>query len=141
MPTYEIRKYSGGRWMLDSIFDDKDHAVDEAKSLMDRSRTLAAIRVVAVTDDETGFKEWTVYKQSIVDGENEQATQRATQARREVEEARAQRKVVETAAKVVKAVPKKRRSNWPYYAGLGVRLLFVVGVGIGALVMLRRMFL
>ena len=38
MPTYEIRKYTGGRWMLDSIFDDKDDAVDEAKSLMERSR-------------------------------------------------------------------------------------------------------
>jgi hypothetical protein len=140
MPTYEIRKYTGGRWMLDSIFDDKDDAVDEAKSLMERSRSLTAIRVVAVANDETGFKEWTVYKQSIVDGENEQATQRASQVRREVEAARAQRKL--EAAPKQKAAPKKRqRSPWFYYAGMAARVLFVIAVGAGALILLHRQFL
>ncbi len=140
MPTYEIRKYTGGRWMLDSIFDDKDDAVDEAKSLMERSRGLTAIRVVAVANDETGFKEWTVYKQSIVDGENEQATQRASQVRREVEAARAQRK--QDVAPKAKAAPKKqRRSPWLYYAGMAVRVLFVIAVGAGALILLNRQFL
>jgi ferric-dicitrate binding protein FerR (iron transport regulator) len=140
MPTYEIRKYTGGRWMLDSIFDDKDDAVDEAKSLMERSRGLTAIRVVAVANDETGFKEWTVYKQSIVDGENEQATQRASQVRREVEAARAQRKA--EAPPKAKAAPKKRqRSSWRYYAGMAARVLFVIAVGAGALILLHRQFL
>ena len=140
MPTFEIRKYTGGRWMLDSIFDDKDDAVDEAKSLMERSRALTAIRVVAVANDETGFKEWTVYKQSIVDGENEQATQRASQVRREVEAARAQRKA--EAPPKAKAAPKKRqRSSWRYYAGMAVRVLFVIAVGAGALILLHRQFL
>jgi hypothetical protein len=140
MPTYEIRKYTGGRWMLDSIFDDKDDAVDEAKSLMERSRGLTAIRVVAVANDETGFKEWTVYKQSIVDGENEQANQRASQVRREVEVARAQRKL--DVAPKAKAAPRtKRRSGWAYYAGMGARVLFLIAIGIGALILLRRQFL
>lgn len=141
MPTYEIRKYTGGRWMLDSIFDDKDDAVDEAKSLMERSRALTAIRVVAVANDETGFKEWTVYKQSIVDGENEQATQRATQVRREVEAARAQRK--HDAPPKTKVVAKKRprRSPWLYYAGMAARVLFVIAIGAGALIFLHRQFL
>jgi hypothetical protein len=126
--------------MLDSIFDDKDDAVDEAKSLMERSRALTAIRVVAVANDETGFKEWTVYKQSIVDGENEQATQRASQVRREVEAARAQRKI--EAAPKAKAAPKKRqRSPWRYYAGMAARALFVIAIGAGALVLLHRHFL
>jgi hypothetical protein len=113
MPTYEIRKYTGGRWMLDSIFDDKDDAVDEAKSLMERSRGLTAIRVVAVANDETGFKEWTVYKQSIVDGENEQANQRASQVRREVEEARTHRKL-EVAPKAKPGPRRKQRAAWVY---------------------------
>jgi ferric-dicitrate binding protein FerR (iron transport regulator) len=140
MPTYEIRKYTGGRWMLDSIFDDKDDAVDEAKSLMERSRSLTAIRVVAVANDETGFKEWTVYKQSIVDGENEQATQRASQVRREVEAARAQRKL--EAPPNAKAAPKKpQRSPWLYYAGMAARVLFVIALGAGALILLHRQFL
>jgi hypothetical protein len=140
MPTYEIRKYTGGRWMLDSIFDDKDDAVDEAKSLMERSRALTAIRVVAVANDETGFKEWTVYKQSIVDGENEQANQRASQVRREVEAARAQRK--HDGAPKAKPAPKgKQRAAWPYYAGMAARVLFVIAIGIGALILLRYQFL
>jgi hypothetical protein len=137
MPTYEIRKYAGGRWMLDSIFDDKDDAVDEAKSLMERTRALTAIRVVAVTNDETGFKEWTVYKQSIVDNENEQANQRASQVRREVETARAQRKI-EVAPKAKPASRTKRRSGWLYYTGMAA---LVIGIGIGAILLLRRQFL
>jgi hypothetical protein len=140
MPTYEIRKYSGGRWMLDSIFDDKDDAVDEAKSLMERSRGLTAIRVVAVANDETGFKEWTVYKQSIVDGENEQATQRASQVRREVEAARAQRKA-DAPPKAKPAAKKQKRSPWRYYAGMAARVLFVIAIGAGALILLHRQFL
>jgi hypothetical protein len=140
MPTYEIRKYTGGRWMLDSIFDDKDDAVDEAKSLMERSRGLTAIRVVAVANDETGFKEWTVYKQSIVDGENEQATQRASQVRREVEAARAQRKA-DAPPKAKAAAKKPQRSPWLYYAGIAARVLFVIAVGAGALILLHRQFL
>jgi hypothetical protein len=138
MPTFEVRKYSGGRWMLDSIFDDKDDAVDEAKSLMDRSRSLAAIRVVAVTDDETGFREWTVYKQSIVDDENEQATQRASQARREVEAARTRRQ-----AEAAKGATSKSKSgsDWLYFAGLTARFAFVVGIGVAAFALLRRYFL
>ena len=140
MPTYEIRKYSGGRWMLDSIFDDKDDAVDEAKSLMERSRALTAIRVVAVANDETGFKEWTVYKQSIVDGENEQATQRASQVRREVEAARAQRKA-DAAPKAKPAAKKRQRSPWRYYAGMAARALFVIAIGVRPLVLLHRHFL
>lgn len=140
MPTFEIRKYTGGRWMLDSIFDDKDDAVDEAKSLMERSRGLTAIRVVAVANDETGFKEWTVYKQSIVDGENEQATQRASQVRREVEAARAQRKA-DTPPKAKPAPKKPQGSPWLYYAGMAARVLFVIAIGAGALILLHRQFL
>jgi hypothetical protein len=140
MPTYEIRKYTAGRWMLDSIFDDKDDAVDEAKSLMERTRSLTAIRVVAVANDETGFKEWTVYKQSIVDGENEQATHRASQARREVEVARAQRKH-DAKPKAKAAAKKRQRSPWLYYAGMAARVLFVIAIGAGALILLHRQFL
>src|SRR5579883_590747 len=88
MLSFELRKYVDGRWVLDTIFDDRTEAVAEAKSLMTRSRSLAAVRVMAVQDDESGFKEWTVYKQTMVDESNEQANQRAIQNRRDVQSAR-----------------------------------------------------
>src|SRR5579885_1538355 len=113
MLSFELRKYVDGRWVLDTIFDDKTEAVAEAKSLMTRSRSLAAVRVMAVQDDESGFKEWTVYKQTMVDESNEQANQRAIQNRRDVQTSRPPRNGEAARAKAAK---KKTRSSWIYYA-------------------------
>ncbi len=138
MLSFELRKYMEGRWVLDAIFDDKTEAVAEAKSLMTRSRSLAAVRVMAVQDDESGFKEWTVYKQTMVDESNEQASQRAIQIRREVQTSRAPRGGGDARTKASK---KKARSPWIYYAGLMVRVVAIVGAGAGALVLIQRQFL
>lgn len=139
MISFELRKYVEGRWMLDSVFDDKAEAIAEAKSLMARSRTLSAIRVVAVTEDETGFKEWTVYKQTIVDEENEQTAQRAIQTRREVQTARTQRDFDMPKGK---GAPKGQRGHgWLYYAGLAARVVAIVGAGVYAIVLMHKQFL
>lgn len=138
MLSFELRKYVDGRWVLDTIFDDKTEAVAEAKSLMTRSRSLAAVRVMAVQDDESGFKEWTVYKQTMVDESNEQANQRAMQNRREVQTSRAPRN---GDAARTKAAKKKTKSSWVYYAGLMARVVAIVGAGAGALVLIQRQFL
>ena len=137
MASYEIRKYVGGRWLLDSVFDDKETAVGEAKTLIERSRAIPAIRVVAVTDDENGFREWTVFKQSIVDDENEQAMQREYQAKRELDTARAQRRS-ERARR--KATPRERPRPSSRYSAIAVRALVVAGIGIAALILLWRLF-
>jgi hypothetical protein len=60
--VFEIRKYLAGRWELDSIFNDRDTAVEEANELMDRRTSLLGVCVVAVTEDGEKFKEWTVFK-------------------------------------------------------------------------------
>jgi hypothetical protein len=57
--------------------------------------------------------------------------------RREVETARAQRKI--DAAPKAKAAPRtKRGSGWLYYAGMAA---LVIGIGIGAIILLRHQFL
>jgi hypothetical protein len=138
MLTFEIRKYVGGRWVLDAVFDDKTTAVEEAQSLIERSNALPAVRVVAVSDGADGFREWTVFKQSIVDGENEAAVQVASQARREVDNARTQRQA--PAKRPQKRAPPKRR-GWVYYAGMAMRVVAIIGGGIGALLLLQRQFM
>ena len=137
MASYEIRKYVGGRWLLDSVFDDKAAAVDEAKTLMERSRSIPAVRVVAVTDDENGFHERTVFRQSIVDDENDQAMQRAYQAKRELDAARAQRRSERARRKAHQHEPTQPSRR---YLGIALRVLFAVGAGAGALVLLRWQF-
>jgi hypothetical protein len=138
MLSFELRKYVDGRWVLDTIFDDKTEAVAEAKSLMTRSRSLAAVRVMAVQDDESGFKEWTVYKQTMVDESNEQANQRAIQNRRDAHSARSPRNGGSSQAKGQK---KKAQSSWVYYAGLMARVVVIIGAGAGAIFLIHRQFL
>jgi hypothetical protein len=138
MLCFELRKYVGGKWVLDTIFDDKTEAVAEAKSLMTRSRVLAAVRVVAVSEDDTGFKEWTVFKQTIVDEDNEQATQRAIQQRRETQTARTKR---DAEASRPKPPPERRGPSWLYYVGLMARVVVIIGAGAFAIIFIQRQFL
>ena len=131
MTSYEIRKYVDGRWLLDSVFDDKAAAVDEAKMLMERSRSVPAIRVVAVMDDTDGFREWTVFKQSIIDEENEQAMQRAYQAKREIDAARARRR-----SERVRRKAERSQQARPKSRSLTVRLLLFLGASIALAVLI-----
>lgn len=139
MLSFELRKYVEGRWVLDTIFDDKTEAVAEAKSLMTRSRSLAAVRVMAVQDDETGFKEWTVYKQTMVDSDNEQATQRAIQTRREARAAQPASR--DGPAPPNKAKARKSAASWRYYAGIMARVVVIIGAGAAAIILIHRQFL
>ena len=139
MLSFELRKYVEGRWVLDTIFDDKTEAVAEAKSLMTRSRSLAAVRVMAVQDDETGFKEWTVYKQTMVDSDNEQATQRAIQTRREARAAQPASR--DGPAPRNKAKARKSAASWRYYAGIMARVVVIIGAGAAAIILIHRQFL
>ncbi len=124
--------------MLDSVFDDKAEAIAEAKNLMARTRALAAVRVVAVAEDESGFREWTVYKQTMVDDDNEQANQRAIQSRREVQSARAKREA-KVPGKTVAAA--RSGASWIYYIGLMARVVLLVGAGAFAILYIHRQFL
>ena len=124
MLTFEIRKYIGGRWLLDTVFDDKSVAIAEAKTLMERNSSLPGVRVVAVAEEEMGsFREWTVYRQMIVD--DEQALQRAFQLRHEP-----------AAAAPAGPAPAPRRADWLDYAGWTLVVL-LLAAAFGVLLLAR----
>ena len=62
--SYEVYTLAGGRWLLDSRYDDeaKDVAIDEARALARRDR-IEATKVVQEDYDEGTHvvREWTVY--------------------------------------------------------------------------------
>ena len=128
MLSFEVRRYTGSRWLLDAVFDDKALAVAEAKALMARNRALSAVRVMAVAEDEDGFREWTIYKQSVIEEDEEQAI----------------RRVMETPADVPgpaseAASPGERPgpSRWLYYAEMAARITLLVGAGALLMALLR----
>ena len=68
MRAFEIHTFQGGKWKIDSIFDDRDLAVFEAQR-MEGSKRHLGIRVVEETFDEntqqTAVR--TIYKGTAVD--------------------------------------------------------------------------
>jgi len=66
--TYEVQRHAQGRWMVDSVTDDKDVAIEMAKSLMNGRRPPSGVRVMAVELKETGkFAEISVYRSTMTD--------------------------------------------------------------------------
>jgi hypothetical protein len=134
--TFELRKYVGGRWLLDSVFDDKAYAIEEAKSLKERFKSIPAVWVVAVTEEHGEFREATVFRQSIVD--DEPALWKTVQSRPDTP-APAPRIPAKSGADAGAPKP-RRRSAWFYYAQIALGMVVVLAVGIlgfAALALLR----
>jgi hypothetical protein len=60
--TFEFYKQVKGRWQLDTIFDDKALALEEAKAFLARARDYVAVRIIAVEPRETEFLEFIVFR-------------------------------------------------------------------------------
>lgn len=73
--TYEVQRHSAGRWMVDSVSDDKDVALELAKALMGGRRPPSGVRVMAVELKESGkFSEISIFRSTMVDqGRDEMA--------------------------------------------------------------------
>jgi hypothetical protein len=72
--TYEVQRHSQGRWMVDSVTDDKDVAIEMAKSLMNGRRPPSGARVMAVELKDTGkFSEISVYRSTMADQSRDEA--------------------------------------------------------------------
>ncbi len=61
MLRYEVLTCKNGRWTADSILDTRDAAVEQAQALANRNYLISAVRVMALEDDTTGFKERMVF--------------------------------------------------------------------------------
>ncbi len=52
--SFEVQSFRDGKWMIDSVYDDKEMAVNTGRNLLE-SRHHASVRVVSETyDDESG---------------------------------------------------------------------------------------
>jgi hypothetical protein len=132
--SFELRKYAGGRWMLDSVYDDKDLATTEAKSLIEHFRTIPAVRVIAVAEEDGQFREWTVFKQGMTD--DQQAVARTIAPRPAAPPAAPS--VAQTREMPVVDRPKRRRiSGRRYYARLAGGMLIVFGAAMLGIAVLR----
>jgi hypothetical protein len=61
--TFEIQRNAGGRWMLDTVADDKQIAINLANALLRSGRAPTGVQVVAVMETDVGrFKEVQVYR-------------------------------------------------------------------------------
>jgi hypothetical protein len=61
--TYEIQRFSSGRWMLDSVADDKKVAIEMATALMKSGRAPGGVQVMAVQRSQDGqFSEVRVHR-------------------------------------------------------------------------------
>lgn len=66
--TYEVQRYSFGRWTVDTVSDDKDVAIEMAKSVMSGRRPPSGVRVMAVElRDDGKFSEISVYRSTMID--------------------------------------------------------------------------
>jgi hypothetical protein len=133
--TFELRKYVGGRWLLDSVFDDKAYAIEEAKSLKERFKSIPAVWVVAVTEEHGEFREATVFRQSIVD--EEPGLWKTVQSRPDTPAAA---RIPANSGATTGAPKPRRRSAWFHYAQIALGMVVVLAVGIlgfAALALLR----
>lgn len=94
---YEVHKYLNGRWELAAVFDDRDEAIADAKSMFDVSKYSMGVRVLHVVaredqNQDVTFAEQTIFRQSTVDEHNAEASARLLKAWQEVEAARESRR-------------------------------------------------
>ncbi len=77
MVAYEIHTYRDGRWKIDSVFDNRELAVFEAKRV-DRSGRVSGVRVIEEVYDEITKKSSirTIFRGSKVSESNKASTRR-----------------------------------------------------------------
>jgi hypothetical protein len=90
--SYELQTYRTGAWKIDSIFDDRELALFEAKRMAE-SRRHSGIRVVQEEFDEDTNETATrvLYRSSAVFEANQEIMEKRAEARREVAEERAKK--------------------------------------------------
>lgn len=131
---FELQKHVGGRWLLDSVYDDKELATTEAKSLIEHFKSIPAVRVVAVAEENGQFREWTVFKQDIMD--DPQPAPRTPQARPAPPPVNPSVAPAQEMPVVDRPKP-QRMSTRRYYARLAGGMIIVAAVAVLGIAVLR----
>lgn len=136
--AYEIQAFIDGKWKIDSIFDDQELAVLQAKHLVTANR-FAGVRVVqeAFDEEEQKTKSRVVFRGSSMQQHNTDANQRQAEVRREVNQIRDERAVKEVQKEAVtQRVQAKKKENRALLL-IGVRAAVVLVFGAGAYIALK----
>jgi hypothetical protein len=139
MRAYEIHTFTGGKWKIDSVFDDRDLAVFEA-TRMDESGRHAGVRVIEEEFDETTQKTRirTVYRGSKIEAGNAAALERAKETRVKVAAAKAEIANERQRQKVEAVRAEKARKTNPYR--LVSVFAVIAAIGLGAVIGLRFLY-
>lgn len=135
MRAFEIHTFQGGKWKIDSVFDDRELAVFEAQR-MEGSKRYSGVRVVEENFDEQTHQTQTrtIYKGTVVDNQTlpEPIRKQAPGAKGPKSAARGGAAAGRRGTKGTVA-PKAQKSN-----GLLIALLSIIVIGgISAMVALR----
>lgn len=113
--AYEIHTFAGGKWKIDSVFDDRDLALFEA-SRMEESGRHAGVRVIEEEFDESTQKTRvrTIYRGSKLDSNNAAALEKAKETRIAVAQQKAEIAQHKARKRVEAVQRKKRRQTNPF---------------------------
>lgn len=132
--AFELQTYNAGKWKIDSIFDDKQLALFEAKRLSESGR-FPGVRVVQESydteRDKTDFR--IIYKGSKTEEENTRAVRRERQVKSELAAQRKSTQAANAAKKQAAAKSKKQAESNQWYIILALK---AGGLGTVALIVL-----
>lgn len=121
MKAFEIHTFQGGKWKIDSVFDDRELALYEAQR-MDESGRYTGVRVVEEVFVETTqqTKTRTIYRGTKVEETNAAELRKASQVRNRAAQSRAKRQHQVAVRKTQARREQIRRKSSP------VRLIFIM---------------
>lgn len=139
MRAYEIHTFAGGKWKIDSVFDDRDLAIFEA-TRMEESGRHAGVRVIEEEFDEATQKTKirTIYRGSKLEAGNAAALERSKEVRLQVAQQKAEIAQGKERKKVAAIRAEKARQTNPFR--LVTIFAAIALVGIGAVIALRFLY-
>ena len=137
--AYEIHTFAGGKWKVDSVFDDRDLALFEA-SRIEGSGRHTGVRVVEEEFDESTQRTRvrTIYRGSKVEQNNAAALEKAREARMLVNQQKAQFAEQKQRRQMEAARKAQRRKTDPFR--LVILFAIIMLFGVGAVIGLRFLY-
>lgn len=140
--AFEIHTYQGGKWKIDSVFDDRDLAMFEAQR-MDGSGRFSAVRVVeeVFSEKTQETKTRTIFRGSKIDGANNAELEKSRNARQNAPQPRKSRPADVSPRK--RPPPKrapKRKSSAMRLIAITLMIVIVAGAALVGLQMAQNGF-
>ena len=135
LTAYEIHVYSGGKWQIAAIFDDRELALLEARRL-DEARKYSAIRVVEELFDgaANATVSKTIFRGSATGDHNKEAPGRQAQVRPDARDARSKSRAADKTADAKAAGAGTETSMY----AIIFMLCGILALGAGAMFALRH---